>query len=113
MNYDEIERHNSANDCWIVIRGRVCNITEYLEQHPGGSDILLDLAGKNATKEFIDVGHSSQAEKTMMELSIGEINDYDACEPAATSAISLWAMVAVVVVLAIKPIYFYLLSTKA
>lgn len=42
---EEVAKHKSADDCWIVINKKVINITKFLEQHPGGEEVLLDVAG--------------------------------------------------------------------
>ncbi|XP_055342178.1 cytochrome b5 reductase 4-like isoform X2 [Paramacrobiotus metropolitanus] len=49
---EEMARHRTAGDAWMAIRGKVYNITKYLDYHPGGIDILMDEAGKEATKLF-------------------------------------------------------------
>lgn len=49
----EILKHNTANDCWIIIRNNVYNLTPFITAHPGGADILLSRAGEDATSYFI------------------------------------------------------------
>lgn len=41
----DVAKHNSAADAWIIINGKVLDITSWLAEHPGGEDVLLDLAG--------------------------------------------------------------------
>lgn len=43
------------------------------QQHPGGEEVLLEQAGKDATEEFEDVGHSSDAREVMQKYKIGEL----------------------------------------
>ena len=49
---DEIRKHNSRDDFWTVIRGRVYHLTPYLPYHPGGVDILDSIAGRDGTALF-------------------------------------------------------------
>jgi len=48
----ELEKHNTRDDMWIVLRGKVYNATKYLDFHPGGVDELMRGAGKDATRLF-------------------------------------------------------------
>lgn len=32
---EECKRHASQNDCWLVINGKVYNVTDFLDEHPG------------------------------------------------------------------------------
>eukprot|EP00276_Gloeochaete_wittrockiana_P019051 CAMPEP_0184356640 /NCGR_PEP_ID=MMETSP1089-20130417/103960_1 /TAXON_ID=38269 ORGANISM="Gloeochaete wittrockiana, Strain SAG46.84" /NCGR_SAMPLE_ID=MMETSP1089 /ASSEMBLY_ACC=CAM_ASM_000445 /LENGTH=41 /DNA_ID= /DNA_START= /DNA_END= /DNA_ORIENTATION= len=32
----EISKHTSDNDCWILIHGKVYDVTDFLDDHPGG-----------------------------------------------------------------------------
>jgi cytochrome b involved in lipid metabolism len=50
----------------------VCDITKYLNDHPGGAEIMLEFAGKNADDMFEDIGHSAEARETLKGLIIGE-----------------------------------------
>lgn len=45
----------------------------FFSQHPGGEEVLLEQAGKDATEEFEDVGHSSDAREVMEKYKIGEL----------------------------------------
>ena len=52
VSHQELAKHNKAEDCWMAVRGKVYNVTRYLDFHPGGSDQLLRGAGKDATNLF-------------------------------------------------------------
>lgn len=49
---DEVKLHKTEDDAWMVLRGKVYNITPYLKYHPGGIDILVKVAGKDGTGAF-------------------------------------------------------------
>ncbi|KAL2932931.1 Cytochrome b5 [Bienertia sinuspersici] len=70
----EVSEHNSSKDCWLVINGKVYDVTKFLEDHPGGDDVLLSATGKDATDDFEDVGHSSTARAMMDEMHVGDID---------------------------------------
>ncbi|XP_052200979.1 uncharacterized protein LOC127807302 [Diospyros lotus] len=72
----EVAQHKSKKDCWLVIHGRVVNVTKFLEQHPGGDDVLMESAGKDATKEFEDIGHSRAAKKLLRDYQVGFLQGY-------------------------------------
>lgn len=52
ISREELGLHVHSTDCWISVFGEVYDITEYLRYHPGGADILLHHAGKDATSLF-------------------------------------------------------------
>lgn len=52
---------------------KVYDITKYLEDHPGGIPVLVEVAGKDATAEFEDVGHSDEAMELLKPFLVGEI----------------------------------------
>lgn len=52
VSKEELAKHCTPDDCWIAVRGRVYNITRYLEYHPGGVPELMRGAGQDATKLF-------------------------------------------------------------
>ncbi|XP_052898194.1 cytochrome b5-like [Anopheles moucheti] len=60
-----------GNPTWIVIRDIVYDVTHYMENHPGGSELIAEWAGKDGTKDFDDFGHSSDAMRILKTLQIG------------------------------------------
>ncbi|KAF9560964.1 hypothetical protein CPC08DRAFT_742663 [Agrocybe pediades] len=48
----EVALHNSRESCWIIVHGKVYDVTDFLDEHPGGSKIILKYAGKDATQEY-------------------------------------------------------------
>ncbi|RCV29232.1 hypothetical protein SETIT_5G467800v2 [Setaria italica] len=71
---EEVAKHNTKDDCWLIIGGKVYNVTKFLEDHPGGDDVLLSSTAKDATDDFEDVGHSTTARAMMDEYLVGEID---------------------------------------
>jgi cytochrome b involved in lipid metabolism len=46
FSLEECKQHTSDKDCWLVVHGKVYNVTDFLEEHPGGYDIILTSAGR-------------------------------------------------------------------
>jgi L-lactate dehydrogenase (cytochrome) len=38
VSVEEISKHNTPDDCWIVVDGKVWDITEFAPEHPGGGE---------------------------------------------------------------------------
>lgn len=49
------------------------NVTEYVRDHPGGPDVLLDTAGTDATEAYDDVGHSEDADELLSTFLVGTL----------------------------------------
>ncbi|KAI0195054.1 FMN-dependent dehydrogenase-domain-containing protein [Astrocystis sublimbata] len=52
LSAQEIASHRSTSSCWIVVDGKVYDVTSYLDAHPGGAAILIKQGGTDATHEF-------------------------------------------------------------
>jgi cytochrome b involved in lipid metabolism len=57
---EEVAKHNKPHDCWIIIDGRVYNVTAYIPHHPAGAKPILKYCGRDATRAFAEV-HSLRA----------------------------------------------------
>ncbi|KAL4889030.1 FMN-dependent dehydrogenase-domain-containing protein [Aspergillus ambiguus] len=55
LSTQEISRHNSPETCWIVVDNQVWDVTDFLDEHPGGSGIILKYAGRDATQPYSEV----------------------------------------------------------
>ncbi|SPP80021.1 cytochrome b5 [Drosophila guanche] len=73
ITLEEVAQHDSFDDCWIVIYDRVYDVTLFLRDHPGGDDVIMDHAGRDATIAFHGTGHSRAAIEQMREFLIGEL----------------------------------------
>lgn len=70
--WDQVREHSSFDDCWLVIEGRVYDVTRFIDEHPGG-DVIVDGAGTDATELFEDIGHSEIARDMLEEYMIGMV----------------------------------------
>ncbi|KAI8342531.1 FMN-dependent dehydrogenase-domain-containing protein [Chlamydoabsidia padenii] len=52
ISYQELSTHNTKNDLWVVINGKVYDLTAFLPKHPGGQNIILKYGGQDATDAF-------------------------------------------------------------
>ena len=46
----EVEKHNKKDDLWIVVKGVVLDVTNWLDEHPGGPQALFSHMGRDATE---------------------------------------------------------------
>lgn len=68
---DEVRRHNSRNDCWMVLRGRVYNVSAYLRYHPGSVEEMMRSAGGRPS------GQSAPTRRTAGPLAAGGAARHD------------------------------------
>ncbi|CAH2217985.1 cytochrome b5-like [Pararge aegeria] len=72
-----LAERNTKTDAVFVIENVVYDVTKFLDDHPGGHEVLLNVAGKDASEDFDDVGHSSDAKDMMKKYIIGELVEED------------------------------------
>ena len=70
---EEVNKHNTEHDAWIVVKNKVYDCTEYLELHPGGADSILINAGEDSTEDFVAI-HSTKATKMLEKFYIGDLD---------------------------------------
>ncbi|KAL2754995.1 hypothetical protein ACRALDRAFT_1064736 [Sodiomyces alcalophilus JCM 7366] len=49
---EEVAKHNTKEDLWVVVKGVVLDLTDWLDEHPGGPQAILNFMGRDATEEF-------------------------------------------------------------
>ncbi|VDK38795.1 unnamed protein product [Dibothriocephalus latus] len=73
ISFKEVKKHNKKDDCWVIIHDKVYDVTKFMEEHPGGEDVILEQAGGYATEPFEDVGHSDAAHEQLKKYCIGVV----------------------------------------
>ena len=73
----QVKEHNTKKSNWIVIHDHIYDVTPFLDEHPGGEEVLVEQGGKDATEAFEDVGHSGDARTLMKEYQIGQLAEED------------------------------------
>lgn len=74
---EEIAKHTADDDCWMIIGNennggaKVYDVSNYLDDHPGGAEVMLDVSGQNADEFFEDIGHSQDARNELEKHLIG------------------------------------------
>ena len=49
---EEVAKHNKKGDVWVVLNGRILNVSNFLSLHPGGKLAILTFGSKDAAAEF-------------------------------------------------------------
>jgi len=73
LTYAEVSGHNTKKDLFVVIHDKVYNASSFVDEHPGGEEVLLDVGGQDATEAFEDVGHSDEAREILDGLLVGNL----------------------------------------
>ena len=93
------------------------DVTKYLDDHPGGAEVMLDVGGQDADEFFEDIGHSKEARVELDKYYIGEFHMDEATKAklakqaeekkAAAASGGSMGMLVVVVALAAAAIGYY------
>lgn len=64
ISIEELENANSVEKPWVAVRGKVYDLTKFVEKHPGGRDFLLLSVGRDATSLYESL-HSEKMTKVL------------------------------------------------
>jgi len=68
----DVAPHNKHEDCWLIIDGKVYDLTSYVDKHVGG-DAILRNAGKDSSKGFHGDQHPKKVHELLWEFYIGDL----------------------------------------
>ena len=78
LTLEEVAKHATGADCWMVIDGNVYDVTSFVEAHPGGPAIVGG-CGKDASELFhtrpmgSGTDHDQDAKDTLATLLLGPL----------------------------------------
>ena len=72
----------TQDDLWVIIKGKVYDVTSYVEEHPGGLAIMNN-AGRDSTEGFYGPQHPGRVFHMMDEYLIGVLDGPP--QPAAST----------------------------
>ncbi|KAI0198386.1 FAD binding domain-containing protein [Astrocystis sublimbata] len=70
---EEIAKHNKKDDLWVVVKGVVMDLTNWLDEHPGGPQAIMNFMGRDATEEFEMLHDDEVIPKYAPEQVIGRV----------------------------------------
>lgn len=60
---EEVAKHNSPDDAWVIVAGDVYDVSQFAKNHPGGKQTLLDFAGEDVTEDFFGLHRNEVLDK--------------------------------------------------
>jgi cytochrome b involved in lipid metabolism len=69
---EEVREHNTETDAWVVIDGKVLDVTSWVPKHPGGSHLIAAFAGNDCSDEFAAF-HFPQTYSFLKTYQVGEL----------------------------------------
>lgn len=77
---EEVERHDTLEDCWMAIENKVYDLTDYIPDHPAPPSVIEPWCGREATEGMRTKGygrdHSGAAWSMLDEYQIGTLAGY-------------------------------------
>ena len=92
LTMEEVRKHNTKEDCWVVLYGKAYDLTKFARVHPGGAKLITDAAGMDATKIFDPIHPKDIMDKllkpslTMGVVDVATMKDSDVAQPPAKHA---------------------------
>jgi cytochrome b involved in lipid metabolism len=77
LKWEEVVKHDKADDLWLVWHGHVYDVSSFAKVHPGGLKVLLGGVGREMSKAFDKAKHSELTKVFALNFRIGKIEPGD------------------------------------
>ena len=77
ISLEEVKKHNKKDDLWIAVKGIVLDVTNWVDEHPGGPTALYSHMGRDATEEFEMLHDDEVIPKYAPEIVIGRVKEQE------------------------------------
>lgn len=71
---EEVSTHNTKDDCYLIIRDNVYDVSSFIDSHPGGVKKISEQCGKEVSGIFAQI-HSNRAWDLLVDYKIGTIQN--------------------------------------
>ncbi|TFK95231.1 cytochrome b5-like heme/steroid binding domain-containing protein [Pterulicium gracile] len=75
VTLEQFKEHTQRKNLYVLLSGKVYDVSKFIDEHPGGDEVLLAQAGQDATDSFEDVGHSDEAREFLPDFYVGDIDE--------------------------------------
>ncbi|KAJ7183865.1 cytochrome b5-like heme/steroid binding domain-containing protein [Mycena filopes] len=73
VTHAELKANNTKEKVYLLLHGKVYDATAFADEHPGGEDVIFSAAGRDASEDFDDAGHSKEARDLLVDMLVGTI----------------------------------------
>ncbi|KAE8883357.1 hypothetical protein PF005_g83 [Phytophthora fragariae] len=78
IRWEEVVRRNKSGEVWLVMQGMVLDITRWIPEHPGGSELIAQEAMNVDSTVMFEIYHASrQSFRYLKQFYIGELSEFD------------------------------------
>jgi len=84
LTLDEVRKHNSSDDAWLVVNNVVWDVADFASYHPGGEEVIIRYFGRDASDIYNEfhgpglIGEFLKEEKKVGKLSVTQAQSRNA-----------------------------------
>ncbi|MFH1107064.1 MAG: cytochrome b5-like heme/steroid binding domain-containing protein [Candidatus Micrarchaeota archaeon] len=75
ITLQELSKHSTEQDCWVVSQGKVYDLTAWLPKHPGGAGAISPYCGNAGFEEAFN-GKHGEAKVELLKQESALVGDY-------------------------------------
>eukprot|EP00611_Tribonema_gayanum_P013836 TRINITY_DN25059_c0_g1_i1.p1 TRINITY_DN25059_c0_g1~~TRINITY_DN25059_c0_g1_i1.p1 ORF type:complete len:507 (-),score=108.53 TRINITY_DN25059_c0_g1_i1:413-1861(-) len=76
--WQEVAKHNTAQSAWVIVGSKVYDLTSWVDNHPGGREVLLLMAGRDATAAFESYHpFTDKPRKILGKFEVGAVSNHE------------------------------------
>ena len=74
VTFEELQNHRSRDDCWVLIHGKVYDMSDFIQKHPGGQKFILQNAGFDGSAQYDDAYHTDEQQEQLQKFLVGNFD---------------------------------------